>query len=278
MKIDVAYMSAAGNIFAVVDNKDNLLSESNLTDLAKELCSKSSNREMDTEGLMLLEESKNYDFECKFFNPDGSTGMMCGNGGRAIVRFASSVKHIDKEKDTIRFFMANDIYEAKFLDDNIDLTMAEVKFEHEKQLSIDNKVINTYFVDNGSQHIVINIDEFDLKDINKIDINDLGKKVRFNSELEPVGANANFYSFSDGFVNLRTYERGVEKETGACGTGAVATAIAAHRDLGIEFPIHIIPTSNDKLSIDKQILKGNKIYHLIGPAKILKTSTFELNK
>lgn len=231
---------------------------------------------MDTEGLMLLEISNEYDFECKFFNPDGSTGMMCGNGGRAIVRYAYEVNHIHQSQDDIVFFMANDIYKAKITSDNIDLTMSEVKFETDKTLTIDDKKINTYYVDNGSQHIAINIEEFDIIDINSLNVLDLGKKVRFNKALEPQGANANFYNHDGSLINLRTYERGVEKETGACGTGAVATAIAAHKKLKIDYPITIIPTSQDRLIIDKEIKDDKIVYHLIGPANIINQNKLEI--
>ena len=276
MQVDITYMSAAGNLFSVIDNRNNLLENTNLESLAVKLCSKSTNGIMDTEGLMLLENSDEHDFECKFFNPDGSTGMMCGNGGRAIVRFANLVNHIDIEKSTVNFFMANDVYEAKFSNDNINLTMAGVKSEYEKQVEINNKTINTYFVDNGSQHVVININDLGIDNLDTLKINELGKKVRYNTAFEPSGANANFYSYSDGVVNLRTYERGVEKETGACGTGAVATAIAANKKLGIEFPIDIIPTSGDMLTIDLNIINSKEIYHLIGPAIVINKSKFEI--
>jgi diaminopimelate epimerase len=231
---------------------------------------------MDTEGLMLLENSIDYDFECKFYNPDGSTGMMCGNGGRAIVRFAYELNHIEQTQENVIFYMADDIYKARKTNENIDLTMSEVKFETDKTLTIDNKQINTYYVDNGSQHVVINIEEFDINDLNSLNVLDLGKKVRFNKVLEPRGANANFYYNVGNLIKLRTYERGVEKETGACGTGAVATAIAAHNNLNIDYPITIIPTSQDILKIDKEMIDDIAIYHLIGPAKIINQNKLEI--
>ena len=276
MKVEITYMSAAGNLFSVIDNRVNLLENTNLESLAVKLCSKSTNGIMDTEGLMLLEKSDEYDFECKFFNPDGTTGMMCGNGGRAIVKFASLVDQIERNSRSINFFMANDIYEAKFAGDNINLTMAGVKSEYEKQILIDNKTINIYFVDNGSQHAVINIDDLGIDNLDTLKIDEFGKKVRYNSAFKPNGANANFYSYEDDILNLRTYERGVEKETGACGTGAVATAIAANKNLGIDFPIEILPTSGDLLTIDLNIINSKKVYHLIGPAIVINKSNFEI--
>lgn len=278
MRINVTYMSAAGNLFTVIDNRDQKLKNIDIPQITRNLCSKTFNKVIDTEGLMLLENSIDYDFECKFYNPDGTTGMMCGNGGRAIVRFAYELNHIEKTQENVVFYMANDVYKARKADGNIDLTMAGVNYESEKILTIDGKQINTYYVDNGSHHVVINIEEFDTNDINRLNVIKLGKKVRFNKALEPQGANANFYDYDGNLVNLRTYERGVEKETGACGTGAVATAIAAHKYLNIDYPITIIPTSQDILKIDKEIIDGKEIYHLIGPALIINQNILEIEE
>jgi len=276
MQINVTYMSAAGNLFTVIDNRDQILKKIDIPKMTRKLCSKTFNKVMDTEGLMLLENNIDYDFECKFYNPDGSTGMMCGNGGRAIVRFAYELNHIEETQENVVFYMANDLYKARKDNENIDLTMAGVNFESEKTLTINGKQINTYYVDNGSQHVAINIEEFEINDINRLNVIELGKKVRFNKALEPKGANANFYNFDGNLVNLRTYERGVEKETGACGTGAVATAIAAHKYLNIDYPITIIPTSQDILQIDKEIIEDKTVYHLIGPAEIINQNKLEI--
>lgn len=277
MKIKVTYMSGAGNLFTVIDNTSNIISEEQGKALAPILCSVNEKNKFETEGLMLLEQSADYDFKCVFFNPDGSTGMMCGNGGRAIVKFALSKGVINSNKTKVQFEMAGAIYSAQIIGELIDLEMPNIKEYKEQTLKLQGRLVSTHYVDNGSQHTVIRIDKLDLLDIAKLDINGIGREVRYNEAFGNIGSNANFYDVKGKTVHLRTYERGVEKETGACGTGAVATAITAVEESGLSFPVDIIPTSNEKLTIDKRIdnKKGTK-FHLIGPAIILEEKEIEV--
>jgi diaminopimelate epimerase len=219
---------------------------------------------------MLLEESADYDFKCSFFNPDGSTGMMCGNGGRAIVKYALDRGVINKSDENVRFEMAGSIYNAKFSTDLIDLEMPDIKSENAISIVLSGRETQVYYVDNGSQHTVININEINASNLAELNIDDFGKEVRYNEIFGSVGSNANFYSLIDGVVRLRTYERGVEKETGACGTGAVATAITAVRNDGLSYPVEIVPSSGEKLIVDKRTGANAEVkFHLIGPAIIL---------
>jgi len=277
MKIKVTYMSGAGNLFTVIDNTANILTLDQGKSLASILCSVNDKNKFETEGLMLLEQSADYNFKCVFFNPDGSTGMMCGNGGRAIVKFALSKGVISTSQTKVRFEMAGAVYSAEIVDDLIDLEMPNIIEYKERTLKLQGRFVNTHYIDNGSQHTVIRIDKIDLLDIAKLDINGVGREVRYNEEFGKIGSNANFYDVKGKTVYLRTYERGVEKETGACGTGAVATAITAVEECGLKFPIDIIPTSGEKLTIDKRIdiKKGTK-FHLIGPAVILEEKEIEV--
>jgi diaminopimelate epimerase len=277
MKIKVTYMSGAGNLFTVIDNTASIISEKQGKALAPILCSVNEKNKIETEGLMLLEQSADYNFKCVFFNPDGSTGMMCGNGGRAIVKFALAKGAINNNQAKLLFEMAGSIYSAKLIDELVDLEMPNIKEYKELTLKLQGRHVNTHYIDNGSQHTVIRIDKIDLLDIVKLDINGVGREVRYNEAFGKIGSNANFYDVRDKTVHLRTYERGVEKETGACGTGAVATAITAVEESGLNFPIDIIPTSGEKLTIDKRIdiKKGTK-FHLIGPAVILEEKEIEV--
>lgn len=276
MKYKVTYMSGAGNLFSVLDNRNGEISNDEGIKLAPILCNKNKYNNFETEGLMLLEKSSVYSFRCIFFNPDGSTGMMCGNGGRAIVKFALNVGMIASSTGNINFEMAGNIYNARIEGELVNLEMPNILDEHPIELKLQGRIVKSYYVDNGSQHTMINIKRLDLLDIKKLDINSLGREVRFNELFGNVGSNANFFDIIKETIYLRTYERGVEKETGACGTGAVATAISANREFGMEFPITIIPTSEEKLIIDK---KGNGVdtkYHLIGPAIILNKKEIEV--
>lgn len=269
-------MSGAGNLFTVINNLDGKISKELGSKLAPKLCVKSEKIEFETEGLMLLEKSDDYHFKCTFFNPDGSTGMMCGNGGRAIVKYALVNDMIENSNELITFEMAGNVYNANFDVDLVDLEMPDIKEEKEIEIKLQSRIVKAYYVDNGSQHTVININKIDLTHISKLDINGMGREVRYNELFGSLGSNANFYDVRDGILYLRTYERGVEKETGACGTGAVATAIAANRNLGMEYPIDIIPTSGEKVTIDKRKSSKGIRYHLIGPAIILSENEIEV--
>lgn len=270
-------MSGAGNLFSVIDNRLGSITKELGEGLASLLCGVNEINKFETEGLMLLEESDNFDFKCSFFNPDGSTGMMCGNGGRAIVNYALSRDMINKEKSKVSFEMAGSVYNAEFNGDLIDLEMPNIKSESKKTIKINGRQIASYYVDNGSQHTVIRIDKLDLIDLDKLDIIAFGREVRYNEVFGRIGSNANFYTISDGIISLRTYERGVEKETGACGTGAVATAIASVRESDLSYPVEIIPTSGEKLIVDRRVSDSGEVkFHLIGPAVILKEIEIEV--
>ncbi|TNE33705.1 diaminopimelate epimerase [bacterium] len=277
MKYKITYMSGAGNLFTVIDNRNGAISNKLGSQLAPLLCNLNEINKFETEGLMLLENSSDYSFKCNFFNPDGSTGMMCGNGGRAIVNFALNLQVINKDDKDIEFEMASDIYKANFKDELVDLEMPNIKDEKVIELKVQGRKVSAYYVDNGSQHTVIRIDKLDNLQLPKLDINGYGREIRYNEIFGKLGSNANFYDVRNGIIHLRTYERGVEKETGACGTGAVATAITAVKESGLNFPVNIIPTSGEKLIVDKKIdLLGATKYHLIGPAVILEEREIEV--
>jgi diaminopimelate epimerase len=276
MKYNITYMSGAGNLFSVLDNTDELIDKNEGSRLATILCNKNEINDFETEGLMLLELSDDYSFKCSFFNPDGSTGMMCGNGGRAIVNFAISKNIIASEDLNINFEMAGSVYSAKIIGNLVDLEMPDINEERRIELKLQGRLVDAYYVDNGSQHTLINIKKLDLLSIDKLDINGLGREVRYNELFGAIGSNANFFDIVKNNIYLRTYERGVEKETGACGTGAVATAIAVNKEYGLEYPIEIVPTSGEKLVIDKRSSENRTKYHLIGPAVILKEKVIEV--
>jgi len=253
-------MSGAGNLFVVIDNLGGKLSVSDGRKLASILCKKSK-KHPSQEGLMFLEKGDiEYDFVCKFFNPDGSLGMMCGNGGRVIARFAKmkSVEFLSDKRT--KFKMAGDIYSAEFSGENIKLFMpAPNVIPMEINLLGIGKV---KYVNTGTHHVVV---KTSLNDLEKLNIEKEALPIRNHSEFAPDGVNVNFYMIEKGTVHMRTFEKGVEAETGACGTGAVATALVAHENDGLNFPINIIPTSGDELivniigdykNIEKIILEG----------------------
>jgi diaminopimelate epimerase len=171
------------------------------------------------DGILLLRNNKDYDFEMVYMNNDGSIGSMCGNGGRCIVHFANFVLKIIKNPKRIKFLAADGEHEAEVLparqglDEQIKLKMQDVK-----EVSVKN---NFPFICQGTTPHNISF-VTNLKDFPVVET---GRKIR---NYDPDGVNVNFVEIIDGIFHVRTYERGVEDETLACGTGATSVAIASH--------------------------------------------------
>lgn len=271
MKYKAYKMSGAGNLFYVIDNRDLSIDDR----IKSKLFDFFSSSSFKAEGYIFLKKSENNTFSSEFFNPDGSCGMMCGNGGRAIVRFAENLGLID-DNQNITFDMADKVYSAKIDGDLVSIyfTYPEL-IDYNMPISVCDKIIRGVYVENGSHHFCVNIANYDdYRDIavELFPLNEIGKLVRYNEAFLPLGTNFNIYSIDNNIIKLRTYERGVEAETGACGTGAIATAFAAEK-FGIEFPMTIIPTSGEKLVID---LNDERKVILTGPAVILGYSEIEV--
>ncbi len=201
---------STGNDFILIDNRRG---EFRLTraEIAR-LCNRRFG--IGADGLILLNSSNEFDFEMRNFNSDGGECSMCGNGGRALIRFAMD---LGIEKDRFRFLAIDGEHEAAVRKDGwIELRMRDV-----------NQVIETPVgptLDTGSPHLVVKVGN-----LLQFDTVREGRNLRNSPLFLPGGINANFYEIRDGMLFLRTYERGVEDETLSCGTGAIATAIILHR-------------------------------------------------
>ena len=211
----------AGNDFLIADNRDGsiVLTEAQVA----ALCDRRYG--VGADGLMLLEESENHDFRMTYFNSDGSGGMMCGNGGRCIVAFAA-----DMGIEKYRFEAADGLHEAEILhsEGNVKTVKLQMKnvegVEYHEKLAGPEVPSDGYFLDTGTRHFVRFVEGLD-----DYDVVAEGRDIRFNAEeLLPVGANVNFVEQDEKVLKVRTYEKGVEDETFACGTGIVASCIAAY--------------------------------------------------
>ncbi len=197
----------AGNDFILIDAYDKKIELSQ--PVIYQLCSRRFG--IGADGLMLLKKHDYYDFEMIYYNADGLQGTMCGNGGRCIVSFAKKLGLI---KDFTRFIAIDGEHEAYIYDNDI----VKLKMQDVKDIEIYH---NYYFLNTGSPHYVEFVD-----DIQNIDVVQLGKKIRYSKDFEPEGTNVNFAQIMQDILKIRTYERGVEDETLACGTGSVALALA----------------------------------------------------
>ena len=206
-------MHGAGNDYIYVDCTQSVID--NPSQVAIDLSDRHFG--IGSDGLILLENSTEADFLMKFYNPDGSSDMMCGNGGRSIVAFAKSLSIIDKETS---FIAPDGLHFAQIIswENNHSLVKLSLKDVSEITLFDDGQYLNT-----GTSHFVREV-----ADVSQINLKEEGKEIRYDKRFEKYkGTNANFIQVVEqGLLKIRTYERGVEDETLSCGTGITASAIA----------------------------------------------------
>lgn len=227
----------AGNDFIMVDNYTNQNVELTTEEIAT-ICHRRFG--VGGDGLIIIEKSAINDFKMTYFNSDGKEGSMCGNGGRCAVQFAFDLGII--ENQTI--FEATDGLHDAIVEGNniISLKMIDVNEIKETEYGL--------FMNTGSPHVMIQ-----KKSIDEIDVYTEGKKIRNSPVFSPGGTNVNYFEVQNNSILIRTFERGVENETMACGTGSIATAIAAYH-LGLirhNNGIHIKAKGGDLfISFDKK--------------------------
>lgn len=198
----------AGNDFVIIDHRRSLIDPSDYV-LINRLCDRRFG--IGADGLILISELKGYDYEMKYFNSDGKLGSMCGNGGRCTAHFALKYNIAGKNQ---RFMAFDGQHEAEVNNDIVKLQMADVT---------SHKIVNdNYFINTGSPHYILFRD-----DVDTMNVYEEGKKLRWSEIFAPEGTNVNFIQVTDKGLKIRTFERGVEDETLACGTGVTASAIAA---------------------------------------------------
>jgi len=197
-----------GNDFIIIDNRDGNFDPGN-NRLVNKLCDRRFG--IGADGLILISNHPELDYEMKYYNSDGKEGTMCGNGGRCAASFAYKSGIAGRSQK----FMATDgVHRAEIKNDIVSLLMQDVK---------DLKTINgNYFINTGSPHYMIFRD-----DVETMDVYGEGKKLRWADDFAPGGTNVNFVRPEKNFIYVRTFERGVEDETLSCGTGVTASAIAA---------------------------------------------------
>jgi len=208
MVIDFYKYQGTGNDFILIDDR-NCVFDIYDEKLITALCERKMG--IGSDGLILLRKHDILDFEMIYFNSDGRTSSMCGNGGRCIIAFAKLLEIIETETT----FMAIDgEHKGRIQEDSVYLKMQDVT----EIDSLDDALV----LDTGSPHFVTIVDDFQ-----NLDVKTEGKKIRNSQHFKKEGINVNFV-LDNTNLQVRTYERGVEDETLSCGTGVVASAIAVH--------------------------------------------------
>ena len=215
-------LSGAGNDFILIDNREEKVTAAEAPELAKRLCARGMS--IGADGLILIENTDTgSDFKWHFYNSDGSLAEMCGNGSRCAARYAHAmgIAGTDMVFDTI----AGPI-RAKVMEDTVSSQlMLPFGLVTGIKLDVDGRAIEAHFINEGVPHVVVYTGDNDLH-LETMNVFDLGRKIRYHEAFAPAGANINFAEIVDkSNIRVRTYERGVENETLACGTGCVSASL-----------------------------------------------------
>lgn len=253
MNITFYKYQGAGNDFIMIDNRNHFFK--NDTKHIAKLCDRRFG--IGADGLILLENhsENDIDFKMVYFNSDGSESTLCGNGGRCIVAFARQLGIIENECN----FMAIDgLHQAHFEGDLVSLSMPDVH-------NIKTYNSTSFFLDTGSPHHIEFVENTSLVQVKKE-----GAHIRHSNLYGKAGSNINFVEVQDNYIKIRTYERGVEDETLACGTGVTAAAIAAHNAKKIDTEHVNVSAEGGDLTV-RFIPADGKYTHiqLIGPAEFV---------
>ena len=214
------------------------------------------------DGVLVVEQARNgADFRMRYYNGDGGEADMCGNGARCFARF---VNRIAGPRDGVRFeTLAGDIT-ARFIGDGVEIGMSEPhSLRLNETVEALGKNLTVHSVNTGVPHAVIVVDDLENTDVARI-----GSALRHHPHFAPKGTNVNFIRALDaGTLSVRTYERGVEAETLACGTGVVASALIFHELTAAPAPVSVRVRGGDSLEVrfDKSS-GGYRDVKLSGPA------------
>lgn len=239
-----------GNDFVILDGRNSQLPELDV----KLMCDRRFG--IGADGLMILKNRENFDFEMVYFNSDGNLSSMCGNGGRCIAHYAASLGL--GTSGIIEFSAVDGIHKAEIQQDFVRLTMNDV-------LHWEKRSPGTFVLNTGSPHFVSIIDG-PVRDFN---LNEFARSIRYSEEFKKDGVNVNAVAILDNSaIEMRTYERGVEGETMSCGTGVTAAALALQLHLGLSLnEVHVKTPGGDLSVSSRRFENGFTEVVLAGPVK-----------
>jgi diaminopimelate epimerase len=251
-------MNGAGNDFVVLDNLDSGLRLGS-AEIAH-LCDR--HRGVGADGVLIVEPPANgADFRMRYYNADGGEAEMCGNGARCFARFAS---RLTGRQGEISFETPAGVIRAACEGEDVKLEMSEPHdLVLDRQVVLPAGAVTVHSVNTGVPHAVVLVD-----DIKKVDVRGLGAALRYHADFAPKGTNVNFAQILDSqTATVRTYERGVEDETLACGTGVVATALILNAKHGAASPVSVQVRGGDTLHVAFEYAAGTwRNVSLTGPA------------
>lgn len=265
-------MNGAGNDFVVVDNRENQLSLSR-EEIAL-LCQRQ--RGIGADGLLAVEPAEDRsengaDYRMRYYNADGGEAEMCGNGARCFAAFVNRLNGGQLEQ--VSFETMAGVIQAQFLGDTIRIDLGRPQDQKlNDNLKVNGEQVTVHSVNTGVPHAVVTVD-----DLENTDIRTLGSALRHHAHFAPAGSNINFMQIeAPDHISIRTYERGVEDETLACGTGMVACALMHHQLNDAPLPVRITVRGGDTLLVDFDRNADGDIENatLTGPAEFTFEGTF----
>ncbi|MFQ5864396.1 MAG: diaminopimelate epimerase [bacterium] len=230
-KIPFVKISATGNDFILFDNREERFSGQEV-DFFHQICQRRTS--VGADGVLLIDKSERHDFRLRYFNADGRESEMCGNGARGAAYYLVQRGIADKE---VTFVVNSDVYNA-----SVQGNWVRLKMPSARELQTNVRVVEESFLEEGG-FVNTGVPHFVLftKDLENLDVYSLGKKYRHHSVFHPKGTNVNFVEIlRHDQIRIRTYERGIEQETLACGTGAVAAAFIAYLEKKTNMPTEVL--------------------------------------
>jgi diaminopimelate epimerase len=247
-------MTGTGNDFILIDNRKRLIDADHCEDFVRQVCR--NKLSVGADGLILIENDSEVDFRWRFFNADASEAEMCGNGARCAARFAYLTGIVDKPRMAFRTLAG--IIKAELLDVKVKVQMIP---PHSLLLDVKTEAagrsFDLDFINTGVPHAVwFAAGE---RELASADVLRWGHDLRFHERFQPAGTNVDFVHVSDpNHITVRTYERGVEGETLACGTGAIASALISAARERVISPVEVMTRSGETLTIYFQLSRNPK--------------------
>lgn len=266
-KIPFMKLSGAGNDFVIIDNLKRIVPYEN-TDFVAKVCER--RMSVGADGILLVENSEQADFKMRYFNADGGEAETCGNGARCISKFAH-INGITSER--MRFETKAGVYESEILKSGVKVRMSDpVDVRLNFPLRLEDGVYTVCSVNSGVPHVV-----FFIEDLEAADVVNLGAQTRYHGDFQPAGTNVNFVRIkNEREIDVRTYERGVEDETLACGTGSIASAVISALLGKTVAPVAVRTASGSVLTIHFELDDGGaKNVHLEGDARVIYAGELE---
>lgn len=238
-------MTGSGNDFIIIDNRDRRIDPERYQPLARLACRRKLS--VGADGIIFIESDSEVDFKWSFFNADGSAAEMCGNGARCAARFAHVHKIVTKNRMAFRTLAG--VIEASIKGERVKIRMTPPHgLETDVDVQAADRSFRVHFINTGVPHVVYLL--ADASALEKVDVFGWGRALRNHPRFQPAGTNVNFISvMNDHRLSIRTYERGVEDETLACGTGSIASALVAAAQGLAASPVEVVTRSGDTLAI-----------------------------